>query len=163
MVKPVLHSVKHYVQWSIFTVLGSAIQAQSIVDAVPALSVNDPDEVSEGEVVKAVYLELWARTSEVSPGSGQLIVYKIESDSANPTIADMAALHDWDNKKNILYTTQGLFNDQDADAIALHKGWIKIPKGKQRFGLGDRLQYSFSAAGAIDVVLCGFSTYKSYS
>ncbi len=163
MVKPVIHSTKHYVQWSIFTVLAGALQAQSIVDAVAALAVNDPDEVAEGEIVKAVYLELWVRSSEVSPGSGQMIVYKIEADSSNPTIAQMAALHTWDNKKNILYTTQGLINDADADAIALYKGWIKIPKGKQRFGLGDRLQFTWSSAGAIDAVLCGFATYKSYS
>ncbi len=163
MVRPVLHSTKHYVQWSIFPVLAGALQAQSIVDAVAALAVNDPDEVAEGEVVKAVYIELWVRSSEASPGSGQMIVYKIESDAANPTTTDMAALHSWDNKKNILYTTQGLFNDNNADAIAIFKGWIKIPKGKQRFGLGDRLQLTWFSAGAIDAVLCGFATYKSYS
>ncbi len=163
MVRPVLHSVKHYVQWSIFPVLAGALQAQSIVDAVAALAVNDPDEVAEGEIVKAVYLELWVRSSEVSPGSGQMIVYKIESDTTNPTTSEMAALHTWDNKKNILYTTQGLINDTNADAIAIFKGWIKIPKGKQRFGLGDRLQFSWFSAGAIDVVICGFATYKSYS
>ncbi len=74
----------------------------------------------------------------------------------------MAALGDWSNKKNIFYTTMGLFNDQDADAIALFKGWIKIPKGKQRQGLEDSLKIAIFTP-TIDLHICGFCLYKEYT
>ncbi len=78
-----------------------------------------------------------------------------------PTAANMANLNDWSNKNNILYTTQAISNDQDADAIPLHKGWVKIPKGKQRMSLGDILAIT-TFAQALDQVICGVSIYKEY-
>ncbi len=76
-------------------------------------------------------------------------------------ISSPAALGDYTNKKNILYTTQALSNDQDADAIPLFKGWIRIPKSKQRFGLDDQLNFHVFAQ-ALDQNICGFVTYKEY-
>ncbi len=162
MVKPMVHSVKHYVQTSIAAVASGAVLTTDLIHAVTALSVSDPDEVTEGSSVKAVYLELWVRGSATAAASGQLIVYKSVSDAGAPNATDMAALHDWDNKKNILYTTMGLYNDVDADAIAVYKGWIRIPKGKQRFGLGDKLRWTILASGQ-GINLCGFVTYKEYT
>ncbi len=162
MVRPMVHSIKHYVQFSIRTVTGGAVLTESLAAGVARDAVNLVNEVQEGSTVKAIYLELWVRAGSTTPSSGQLIVYKKQTDATNPSVADMAALGDWDNKRNIFYTTMGLFNDQDADAIALFKGWIKIPKGKQRFTIGDDLNFSIFAA-TIDAQICGFCTYKEYS
>ncbi len=162
MVRPVVHSVKHYVQFSIATVAGGAVNNQTIVVAFARQNVNAVNEVVEGSIIKAVYLEIWVRAGSTTPSSGQMIVWKGNSDVTPPTAADMAALGDWDNKKNIFYTTMGLYNDQDADATLAFKGWIKIPKGKQRFGLGDILRWTIFTP-TIDLQTCGFSTYKEYS
>ncbi len=162
MVRPVIHSIKHYVQFSIYTSALGAIVNKNIVQSVALDAVDAVDEVAEGSIVKAVYLELWCRAGDTVGTSGQVIVYKTQSDTTPPTAAEMAALGDWNNKRNILYTTMGLFNDQDADAIAVFKGWIKIPKGKQRFGLGDKLKVT-SFFPTVDAQLCGFATYKEYS
>ncbi len=161
MVRAMVHSTKHYVQFSIFTIVGGAVATKILSVAVSVGNKNTVDEVEEGSSVKAVYLELWARAGETTAGSGQAIVYKKEGDMSAPSATDMAALGLWDNKKNILYTTMGLYNDQDADAIAIYKGWIKIPKGKQRMGLKDALQVSIFAP-TIDLHICGFATYKEY-
>ncbi len=142
--RPVLHSIKHYVQFSIATVTGGAVVTNGMATGVETPSIVS--HVKEGSVVKAIYFELWVRAGSTTGSSGQLIVYKKIGDSSNPSAGDMAALGDWDNKKNILYTTMGLYNDQDADAIPAFKGWIKIPRGKQRFGLGDSLNFSIFAA-----------------
>ncbi len=162
MVRPVVHSTKHYVQFSLATVLGGATLSLSIANGVDRQAVTDVDEVAEGSIIKAVYLELWVRAGDTVGASGQFIIYKKSSDMTNASTTEMAALGDWDNKRNILYTTMGLFNDQDADAIAVYKGWIKIPKGKQRMALGDFLIAQIFTP-TIDLHICGFCTYKEYS
>ncbi len=162
MVRPVIHSVKHYVQTSIATVTGGAVLNTILVTAVAVQDVNAVNEVQEGSVIKAIYLEYWLRAGSTTPSSGQAIIFKEGSDTTPPTATEMAALGSWDNKKNIFYTTMGLFNDQDADAINIYKGWLKIPKGKQRFGLGDSLRLSIFTP-TIDLQVCGFCTYKEYT
>jgi len=162
MVRPMVHSVKHYVQFSIATVTGGAVTSLAIANAVAPDAVTDVDEVVEGSGVKAVYLEIWLRSASTTAASGQMIVYKLQGDATNPSTTDMAALGDWDNKRNIFYTTMGLFNDVDSSAIAAFKGWIKIPKGKQRMGLGDDINLSIFSP-TVDMHVCGFATYKEYT
>jgi len=161
MVRPMVNSSKHYVQFSIQTVDLGTVDTLSVAVAQEVGSVSGVDECREGCKIKAVYLELWGRAGSTVGTSGQMIFFKRTSDGTSPSTTDMAALGLWDNKKNIFYTTQGLFNDQDADAIALYKGWIKIPKSKQRMGLNDRLMVSIFAV-AVDLQICGFATYKEY-
>ncbi len=162
MVRPMVHSTKHYVQFSIATVVGGTPLQLIVANAVAVSAKDQVDEVEEGSTIKAVYAELWLRSSSATPSSGQAIFFKESSDTSPPTAIEMAALGDWDNKKNILYTTMGLFNDNDADAIAIFKGWLKIPKGKQRMGLGDSLRWSVFCP-TIDCNICGFATYKEYT
>ncbi len=163
MVRPVVHSIKHYVQKSIVTVVASTVNVTTIVKAVKVLSVNLVNEVVEGTIIKAVYLEYWIRAGDTVPASGVVALYKKSSDTSDPTTTEMVALGDWDNKKNVLFVQQGLYNDQDADAIAVVRQWFKIPKGKQRFGLGDELNLTVFAQGAVDQHVCGFAVYKEYS
>jgi len=163
MVRPVVHSIKHYVQKSIVTVVASTVNVTTLVKAVKVLSVNLVNEVVEGTIIKAVYLEYWIRAGDTAPASGVVALYKKSSDTSDPSTTEMAALGDWDNKKNVLFVQQGLYNDQDADAIAVVRQWFKIPKGKQRFGLGDELNLAVFAQGAIDQHICGFAVYKEYS
>ncbi len=163
MVRPMVHSKKHYVQVSVQSVLSGAIDVTDVVNAVAPADVNTVSEVDEGSTVKAVYIEMWIRSSEVSPGSFIAVLYKNQGGAGNITAIESAALGTYDNKKNVFYVTQGLTNDADADAVAIYRGWIKIPKTKQRFGLGDKLQFSVFAQGAIDLLMCGFFTYKEYN
>ncbi len=158
-----ISSVKHYVQISLETVVAGAIKSNTLAHAVTMANNTDADEVVEGSVIKAVFVELWVRAGSTSPGSVLVTLYKKPGIGTAMTFADHIALFDYDNKKNIFYHTQGLMNDQDADAIAFVRGWFKIPKGKQRFGLNDSLILATSAQGAIDVIECGFATYKEYT
>ncbi len=160
--KPVITTKKHYVQISLTTVLAGANLNTELVRAKALLDVNTSAEIVEGSVVKAVFVELWVRAGDTAPGSTLITLSKIPGVGGNPTFADQIALHGWDNKKNIFYHTQGLTNDQDADAIPFVRQWFKIPKGKQRFGLEDTLTLSV-AAQALDNIICGFATYKEYS
>ncbi len=156
-------SRKHYVQVSLSTVAASAILDIPIAKSVDLQSVVDPDDVQEGSIIKAVFIEMWVRGSETSPGSVLLTFGKRSGGDVAITTAEAAALDSYDNKKNIFYHTQGLANDQDADAIPFIRQWFKIPKGKQRMGLNDKLFLSVFAQGAISLVICGFMTYKEYT
>ncbi len=162
MVRPMVHSTKHYVQNSLATTLAGAVSNILIVDAVKAADKNTVSEVEEGNTVKAIYVEDWIRTNDTSAGSFVYCVYKAPAGLTTFTAAEMAALGDADNKKNILFCTQALSNVTTGNAIALHRGWIKIPKSKQRMGLGDRIIAELFAQ-VLDQNLCGFKTYKEYS
>ncbi len=163
MVRPMVHSRKHFVQVSLQTVTASTIDTTDVVNAVALEDVNTVSEVPEGSTIKACYMEMWLRTQSTSPGSFVAVLYKNQGGAGNINTTEIAALGDYDNKKNVLQTWQGLLNDQDADAVAIARGWYKIPKSKQRFGLGDKLQFSVFAQGALDITQCGFFTYKEYN
>ncbi len=152
---------KHYVQVSLQTVLVGANTVLAIIQGVAQQNVNAATEVTEGSVVKAVYVEMWARTGDTAAGSVLMSLFKAQEDGTM-TFAEQIALNNYNNKKNVLYHTQGNSNSQSSVATPFIRGWFKIPKGKQRFGLGDKLSLSV-AAQALDQIICGFMTYKSYS
>jgi len=164
MVRPMVHSTKHYVQTSISSITGGAEGEVVIVSAVAVSDKNTASEVEEGSSIKAVYFEHWLKAGEASnSGSFVLTVAKFPSGLPSFTFTEMASLDNAENKKNIFYTSQGLMNINSGSATNVLKFWIKIPKSKQRFGLGDRLILQISAAASIDLDHCGMTTYKEYS
>jgi len=158
-----VHSTKHYVQQSIATIAAGAKLDIVIADSVNVTAANAVNEVREGSSIKACYIEMWIRSGEAAAGSGITCLCKLPGGLAVFGTAFLAGIGTSDNKKNVLNFSQGLFNDQDADAVAVYRGWYKIPKSKQRMGLGDRLVLQIFAQGAIDLHVCGFMTYKEYS
>ncbi len=162
MVRPMVHSTKHYVQHSLSTVVAGAVDNHIVVEAVSVAAKTAVFEVEEGNSVKAVYLDHWIRTGDTAGGSYIVCLYKSPGTGNAFTAAQLAAMGTAENKKNVLFFAQALANDQDADAIAVMRGWYKIPKSKQRFGDGDRLILA-TFAQALDMQICGFETYKEYS
>ncbi len=163
MVRPMVHSTKHYVQISISSVAATAKVTEDLVDAVAVNLVTDSDEVAEGSTVKAIYVEL-SVLANTALQNFIMVILKVPGSGAGPAFSDMVALFDYPNKKNILYTTQGLApNDGVGQPQTILRGWIKIPKSKQRFGLGDRILLVLANQGDNTVNYCGFATYKEYT
>ncbi len=161
--RPLIHSTKHYVQTSLSTIATNTILSIELVNSVDIAAKSGVTNVEEGASVKAVFIELWAIGS-VSNQFFTAILAKFPSATNNPSTSEMAALGDWDNKKNILYCTQGLAsNDGIAAPIPLIRQWFKIPKGKQRMGLGDKIRLVIMSRGSDDIIVCGFATYKEYT
>ncbi len=158
--RPPINSQKHYIQVSLGTVLAGASNAIQIARGVEGPSANSGDEVREGAIVKAVFVEMWVKAQDTANGSTLVTLVKSPND-ITPTFGEMINLNDYTNKKNIFYHTQGITNDQDSIATPFVRQWFKIPKGKQRFGKGDRLFLVISAQ-ALDNTICGFMTYKEY-
>ncbi len=157
-------SRKHIVQHSQAVIASSAVAVQNPVEAVAVQDVAAANDVIEGSVVKAIYIERWigSNTGIEPAGSVVMIVEKAPAGIADPTISNMTTLDAYPNKKNILYTTQGIVASNTGNPIPFIRSWVKIPKGKQRFGFGDKIRVVIVAIGAEDLSFCGLTIYKSY-
>ncbi len=163
--RPIIQSKKHIFQISQGTTAQAAISNFFLVQAIEAVS-TQPQQVEVGATVKACYIEFWVSQDSASViGSYTVIVAKVTGDGATPSAANLAALHDYTNKKNILFTAQGLLTPNDGGQVPVVRGWYKIPKGKQRFGLNDRLVISLrnNNVTAVDINHCGVAIYKEYT
>ncbi len=163
--KTPIHSKKHIVQISQATVAQAAIVNTTLVIGSETPSTT-PSVVEEGAIVKACYVEFWvSQDSSSVVGSYTVILYKDPSNASGLNSTQAAALHDYPNKKNILFTGQGLLTPNDGGQVPVLRGWYKIPKGKQRFGLSDSLKIGVrnNNATAIDINLCGLAIYKEYT
>ncbi len=154
-----INTIKHYVHQSTTTIATGANLNFIIVDAVAKGAARTlTSHVEEGAVVKAVYIEMWM--SGTADKQAVWVLTKRPASVASPTVAQMVNLGTYENKKNIFVSGQGL-TPSGGNQMALFKGWYKVPKGKQRFGLGDILGVTISSVGG-DVQVCGLSIYKEY-
>ncbi len=161
--KAPIHSNKHYVQTSLTNIVSGAKLDIVLVDAQALQNVNQVFEVIEGAIVKAIYIELWI-LGDTANASQITCLAKHVAGAAPFTTTNLAALGNSSNKKNILFASQGLAsNDGIANPINIMRGWYKIPRSKQRFGLGDTLELQIFAQGAAGLDICGFATYKEYT
>ncbi len=161
--RPVIHSTKHYVQMTRSQVSTVATNTERLVAAVEGTVANLVDEVVEGAIVKAIYIELWILDSS-NDGSFVISVEKTPSGLSSQSFTQSNSIGTYENKKNILYTTQGLSpNNGVGNPVPIIRMWIKVPKTKQRFGLGDKLRLNITNNGLNNLEYCGFATYKEYT
>ncbi len=163
--KPIIQSKKHIFQISQGTVAQSAVVNNLLATSIEGSSTT-PEFVNEGATLKACYVEFWvSQDSATVVGSYTVILYKDPGGTGAASSAQVAALHDYPNKKNILFTAQGLLTPNDGGQVPVLRSWYKIPKGKQRWGLGDRLILAIrnNNATAIDINFCGLAIYKEYT
>ncbi len=159
-----INSVKHYVQMENATVASGARKGVVLVDATAAPATSNTSDVKEGSLVKACFIEVWIK-SNATAGTDtkfQFSLEKIPTGADSASFTQMNNLQAYDNKKNILFYSQGVLGDLTTQAVPIVRQWFKIPKGKQRFGLGDRLVMNITATG-FEINTCGFSTYKEYT
>ncbi len=164
MVAPIT-SVKHYVGQPNFNVPLGTVTVLEVADVVAAPVDTNREKVSEGSMIKAVHFEYWLMAVGAADTTTQFVltIEKSPSNALDPAFSDMLNLGGYANKKNILYTTQGVLasNENGGNSIPVIRDWLKIPKGKQRMGQEDRILVSIAA---VDTALriCGMSTYKEY-
>ncbi len=163
--KAPIKSKKHIFQISLSNVSQGLVVSTIFIDAIESTS-TVPQQIEEGALVKACYVEYWVANESASVvGSYTITLEKLNGPASNPTTAQMAALHDYVNKKNIFFTSQALVPVEDAGVIPVMRGWYKIPKGKQRFGLNDRMAITIrnNNGTAVDLRFCGFVIFKEYT
>jgi len=162
MVRPMVHSTKHYVQFPINQIATGVREINTCVFAVNQSLANLSTEINEGSSIKAIYFEFWLQ-NEGTLGEFIATISKNPQGSGGPSFVEHATLFTYDNKKNIFWTSQGLTsNDGVSGPVNIIRGWVKIPKPKQRFGLGDSLTVNISNVSSNDLVRCGIVIYKEY-
>ncbi len=159
MVRPTINSEKHVVQLGFNNVAIDAVRSSLLISANE--SPTGANQVRVGAVVKAVYVEMWQQGEGMATGTSITILEKISSGQIPPSVAQMLDLHSYPNKKNVLFSHQGLSSDQNTNAVPVMRGWYKIPKGKQRFGLGDSFRIE-QLAQVDGFNICGLVIYKEY-
>ncbi len=158
--RPVINTRKHFVQFSLFNIAAGAMANHTIITSVVAPAVTSADQVREGSIISSVYVEMWLTSDDALPGTVIVTLEKLPgAANAFMVAGDAAGLNVYDDKKNILHTQMGLLGNDITYPMPAIKGWFKIPKGKQRFGLDDRLVLNiFAQSNGIDG--CGFYIFK---
>ncbi len=159
--KPVIDSETKRIPIGFNGTAAGAISEITVVNALDIPTAADVD-VKTGTVVKAVYVELWVIGDAAATGTFYSHVEKLPSGITKMTYSQSLSPNDYGNKKNILYSTQGLFPETGQNPVPIMRQWIKIPKGKQRFGLKDKIVVNIAATvAAID--WCGLLVYKRFN
>ncbi len=163
MVRPMVHSRKHYVQFPITQITTGALGSVRLALSVEETAANLANEVAEGSTIKAIYVELWLQ-NQGNLGESIVTIDKSPQNAGGPSFAEQGNLNAYPNKKNVLFTHQGLTsNDAISGPVVIIRQWIKVPKSKQRFGLGDSLNLNISNVSSSDLNRCGFAIYKEYT
>ncbi len=159
-----INSVKHYINVENASLANNARRTIVLVDAAPAPATSSTDQVKEGSLVKAIFIEFWLKSNAASGSEVkfQYAIEKVPTGADSLTFTQLNNMQSYDNKKNVLFYSQGVLGDLTTGSIPVVRQWFKIPKGKQRFGLGDKLVMSIGGTGAT-INNCGFATYKEYT
>ncbi len=158
--RPIVSTKKHLVQSSLFTIASGAIRNDTIIDAKADPAAATPREVTEGSRISAVYVEMWLTSDDATLGTTIVTLEKLPGgQTVKMTSGDAAALNVYGNKKNIFHTQMGLIPNNVSYPMPAVKGWFKIPKSKQRFGLDDRLILNILGQSN-GVTGCGFFLFK---
>ncbi len=159
--RPVIQSIKHINQHH-----ATAVAQGAVTTFDEAIAVKDYTgsavNVPVGAVVKAIYVEMWVLSDTSAFGNVVVTVEKRKAGQVSMTAAQSTALDSYPNKANVFYTTEGLTPPNVANPMPFIRGWIKIPKGKQRMALGDTICVNVSAV-VIQQEICGLSIYKHYT
>ncbi len=161
--RPIVNTEKRIQQYSLSQALPAETIARVIASAVAISDVSTPTEVPPGTRVSAVFVELWVQSSGQQPVFGNMIIEKVPSGLSSISNTEAQSMNSYPNKKNIFYTTQGLIGDANANPIPIIRQWIKIPKSKQRMGLGDRLVMSVTNLdpSGDNIEFCGLAIWKA--
>lgn len=153
-------TTKHFVARANTSIASGAGLVNEVVVAVARGTVRTTTAmIDEGNTVKAVHCEYWLNNQAAGDGQFTLTIEKLPSGATPPDTTDMANLQAYENKKNILFTTQGVIAGTSAQSIPVIRDWVMIPKGKQRFGLDDKFIVTLFASGQA-LQLCGMGIYK---
>ncbi len=160
-IKPVIRSIKHYFHLPVAVATSGATLVTTLINTVAEGAARAAAiDVDEGTNVSAIYLEFWISGVTLDKTATWCVVKRV-SNVASPTFTEMANLGSYANKKNIFNVGQGI-PPSNGNVMNIYKGWFKIPKGKQRWGLGDKLVLVVAGVGT-NVNVCGITTFKEFT
>ncbi len=156
--RPRIKAIKHYVQVPAATIGSGSVSGIPLITTVAEGAARATTAtVEEGSTISALYVEWWISGVTADKTVNWFLVV-LPSGVSTPTVTNALNMQAYDNKKNILKAGQGLA-PTGGNTVPILREWVKLPRGKQRFGLGDKLMLLLNATGTT-VNHCGFATYK---
>ncbi len=152
-------SVKHEVTWSNLVQDASAIQEEILAVGTSPSALNAASEVDIGSSVKFVYIEVNIAANTIT--NPKVIHLKVQI-IPNGITAITPAQYFSTDRKNILQRGMEML-PKDVGTVFKRIIPVKIPRGKSRFSVGDKLSFIYVASSAEAINICGFAIYKEYS
>ncbi len=160
-----IQTIKHFVPRTLAAVATSAVLNHKLAEGVDAPATSAVTDCIQSAVIKAIWVELWIIHSGAA---GTTTTFTITLERADVlqslmTLSNALNLSSYANKNNVIYTTQGIIgSDNVANPIPILRQWFKIPKGKQRLGLGKNWILNVANSGGESINVCGMVIYKEY-
>ncbi len=136
-----------------------------IVSAADAPVIANTTEVITGAKVFGIYLKATIASNDpIDVGAIPNVYLAVRK---NPSgllgVQLINSIGDEDDKKFVIHQEMSMIENkgQGSNATVLFNGVIKIPKGYQRFGPGDKLQVLWFSP-ALDVAVCLQAHYKEF-
>ncbi len=124
-------------------------QAEEIlVDATDApVAATNPQEIENTSSINAVFLNVQVAATSTA-ALANVYMYVAKNPGNNLTMPNANAVGKSDNRRHVLHQEM-IMTEKNTTAIprTLFKGVIKIPRGKQRFGVDDRLSIFLLSPG----------------
>ncbi len=163
-----INSQKHE---NTFSFLGQNASSSQTVNLIVGterggIGTATPEEVQIGAVIKWIYIEFNLNGVDNS-GTAQIFHWLILKNPNSQISGVDPALYNKDFKSKILKRGMEMLPE-----IPLGSGGtvqtkriftVKIPKGLQRFGQNDKLQFVYKSTSASGINICGIHIFKEYT
>ncbi len=161
--RPVIDSNKNIV--SAFTALADGTKLNvTIAEAQDSATLAVSKDVERGCVIKAIWIEFWiSATAVVAPAvTNGIDCYLWKNPGSNLTSPTPGTEGTSNEKRFIFRVWKGLIGTRtEGFEPYTFKGWIKIPKGKQRMAANDLWQIVLLSSG-VNAIFCHKFVYKWY-
>lgn len=159
----VVHRIKHIVDNNATVSAGSTLPV-TLIEGQDNPILANVSHVETGAKVHGIFLNVQVQSNQVAAGgipNVYMAVYKSPGGRI-PDIDPTGTGNDPD-KKQIIHQEMGMFESINAEGNpkTLFKGVIVIPKGMQRFGVNDELQFVIRST-AINFKFCLQCIYKEF-
>lgn len=145
--RPIINSIKNTVdaEDSIGTTVANTLLAKAVNTPVNTVTTD----VSQGCIIKAIWLSIDFCGLAASGILQRTLVYLIKSPGDNLTLPSSSAVGSSNEKKFIFKQWQQMtMRNQDGNPPYHWEGWLKIPKRYQRMGTDDTIRIAYSCTTA---------------
>ncbi len=163
-----INSQKHENTWSFLIHNASTVQTIVMIKGVErgGIATATPEEVQIGAKVSSIYIEFNLNGVDNS-GSAQIFHWQIMKNPNNQIASPDPSLYNTTFKSKIIKRGMEMLPE-----IPIGSGGtvqtkrifvVKIPRGMQRFGDNDRLEFIYKSTSASSINFCGITIFKEYT
>ncbi len=152
-------TVKHEVTWSNLAQDASALQEIILAVGTSPSALNAASEVDIGSSVKSIFFEINLSANVIT--NPKVLHWKVQFIPNGITRTAPTAYFTSD-RRNILHRGMEML-PKDVGTVFKRVFVVKIPRGKSRISVGDKISFVYQSTSAEAINSCGFAIYKEFS